>query len=130
MKKVLIFAALVSVMCASIFAEKLTVSAVEGKVTVLSGNEWVTVSEGMVLDTDTSINTALNSSVSFDNGVTIKPMKKGKLSELVERSASKTALIMGSSLTKESIKNLASVAKTSSDTGRASEAKEDLDWDE
>ena len=130
MKKVLIFAALVSVMCASIFAEKLTVSAVEGKVTVLSGNEWVTVSEGMVLDTDASINTALNSSVSFDNGVTIKPMKKGKLSELVERSASKTALIMGSSLTKESIKNLASVAKTSSDTGRASEAKEDLDWDE
>ncbi|MCQ2572991.1 MAG: hypothetical protein MJ182_03755 [Treponema sp.] len=130
MKKVLVLAALVSVICGSAFADKVKVSSVEGKVTVLSGNEWVSVSEGMTLDTEDAINTGLNASVVFDNGVSIKPMRKGKISELTTRSSSQATLVLGSSLTKESMKNLAAVAKDSSTSGRASEAKEDLDWDE
>ncbi len=130
MKKVFILALLMTVLSAAVFAEKVTVTAVEGKVTVLSGSEWVAVKEGMVLDLEDSINTGLNSFVAFDNGVSVKPMRKGKLADLAAKAADKSTLVLGSSLTKESIKTLAAVNKASDGAGRASEAKEDLDWDE
>ncbi|MCQ2596717.1 MAG: hypothetical protein MJ181_02625 [Treponema sp.] len=128
MKKSLLVAALVAVVSMSAFAEKLTVSYVEGKVTVLTGDEWISVSEGMVLDTEDSINTGLNAAVAFDNGDSIKPMRKGKICDLVK--ASSGSMVLGSKLTKESMKTLAAANKTADGAGRASEAKEDLDWDE
>lgn len=130
MKKLLFVTALVSLFCTSVFAEKIKVQTVEGKVTFQNGNEWVSVKEGMILDTEDSINVGLNASIKFDNDLFIKPMKKGKIAELVVRSGNRDTIILGSSLTRESIKTLASADKASSAAGRASEAKEDLDWDE
>jgi len=130
MKKVLFVAVLVSVCCASIFAEKIKVETVEGKVTYQNGNEWISVKEGMLLDTEDSVNVGLNASIKFDNGLYIKPMKKGKIAELTARNVDQNSFILGSSLTRDSIKALAVADKKSLTAGRASEAKEDLDWDE
>lgn len=123
----LIFSFLVS---AFAFAEKLQVSYVEGKVSFQSGNEWISVSEGMLLDTADFINVGLNASVAFDNGQSIRPMKKGKIEDLLNKITAKDTMVLGSNLTKDSIMTLAAVYKADSKVGRASEAKEDLDWDE
>lgn len=130
MKKVLFVAALFSLFCVSAFAEKVKVESVEGKVTFQNGNEWVSVKEGMTLDTEDAINVGLNASVKFDNGLFIKPMKKGKIADLATSSVNQNTIVLGSSLTRDSIKTLAAANKVSSTTGRASEAKEDIDWDE
>lgn len=127
MKKAVLLFTVVSLFCVSVFAEKLTVSVCEGKVTFLSGDNWLNVKEGIVLDTENLISTGLNASVVFDNGLSIKPMKKGKIADLIE--AEQFGFILGSNLTKESIKELVAVDRTDK-LGRASEAKEDLDWDE
>ncbi len=129
MKKSIVFIALVTLLCGAAFAEKYRVTSVEGKVTVLSGTEWVSVSEGMLLDSEDTLNTGLNASVAFENGVSIKPMKKGKIGDLVSRATAQSTMVLGSKLTKDSIKTLAAADKAST-TGRASEAKEDLEWDE
>ena len=122
--------------CAGLFvyAQSYTVKDVTGTVTFEdSKGKTVEVKKGMTIDSDSNVSTGLNSSlvVTLDGkDFTVKPMKKGKISELA--SASKSGVKIGSKVTKRDIASAAGksgkgVATASS---RASEAKADVEWEE
>lgn len=137
MKKVAAFL-VIAFSFACLFAENATykVKSVSGNVTYeVSNNKWAPVTSDMELEEGAVINTGLNSTlVVMQNGKTIKikPMKKGKLSELVALSSSKKDIKIGSKVTKEEIAAEATSSKSgvSTASSRASEAKEELDWEE
>ena len=117
-----------------VFADAYVVKSVSGTVTFEdSKGKTVDVKKGMSLDVNASISTGLNSTlvVNLDGqDFTVKPMKKGKISELA--TASRSGVKIGSKVTKRDIalaagKSNKGVATASS---RASEAKADVEWEE
>lgn len=137
-KKLALFAVLAIFMSASIFAAgSFKVKSVTGKVTyeATPGN-WKNVTVGQELSAATVINTSLNSSVILtadDSEVTIKAMQKGTVDSLAASSSGvakgglKKNTLKASSVGDAVSGNSKGTATASS---RASEAKEDVDWDE
>ena len=137
-KKLFFVLALSLVMSASIFAagNSYKVKQVKGKVTyeATPGN-WKSVSVGQELSASTVLNTSLNSSLVLtldDDDITIKAMQKGTVDNLVA-SASGTAKVGAKKGLKSSsvAGEVSGKSKgTATASSRASEAKEDVDWDE
>lgn len=133
-KKSFLIVALAVLMSASIFAAgSYKVKSVTGKVTyeATPGN-WKSVTVGQELSASTVINTSLNSSIilTTDSGdVTIKAMQKGTVDSLTGSNAgvAKSKGLKSSSVQSEVSGKSKGTATASS---RASEAKEDIPWDE
>lgn len=140
MKKVFAFVLVfVSISCLWAAEKKsaYVVQNVSGKVTYeVSNGEWAEVKTGMRLDSEVTVNTALNSTltvVSTNSArMTVKPMKKGKLNELVAANTSRAGVKIGSRVTKEDIAAAALNTSKGVNTAssRASEAKADVEWEE
>lgn|SRR5574344_498740 len=139
-KKWFVFLLVAAVAVAGVFAEKKAqykVKSVTGKVTYeVSNDEWAPVTVGMFLDEGATVSTGLNSTlvVVLDGSTTtIKPMKKGKLGELIALASTKGSVKVGSKVTKSDITDDNEKTTTkgvSTASSRASEAKEDVEWDE
>jgi len=138
MKKVFAFLIVLMVICSASFADKKAGYKVEsfvGKVSYeVSNGEWADIKQGMILDLDANVSTGLNSTltVTLDGKeITIKPMKKGKIGELIAMSTTKSSIKIGSTITQNDI---AAASKTTkavvTASSRASEAKADVEWDE
>lgn len=139
-KKSFLVAVLAIFMSASIFAaasDVYKVKSLTGKVTyeATPGN-WKNVTVGQELSASTVLNTSLNSSVVIllgDQEITIKAMQKGTVDSLagastgLAKSGLKKNSLKASSVGDEVSGNSKGTATASS---RASEAKEDVDWDE
>ena len=133
--------ALVSVLAAFVsfaFAEKkmqYKVQSVVGKVTYqVSATEWASVTKDMELDENAVVSTALNSTLVVENEgkrVTVKPMKKGKMGELIALASTNGSVKIGSTVTKADVAADTTAKKgVATASSRASEAKEDVEWDE
>lgn len=133
MKKTLSMVILSLFITISMFAAGYKVTDVAGKVTyeAAPGN-WKNVTVGQELSTSTVLNTSLNSSVKIEledgNEITIKAMQKGTVESLVGvaakssvKGARKSAVAAGSAKSSKG---------TATASSRASEAKEDVAWDE
>jgi hypothetical protein len=138
-KKIIAFCIIAAVVLAGAFADKKAqykVESVTGKVTYqVSNNDWAEVTSGMALDEGTMVKTGLNSQlVVLMDGikVIIKPMKTGKLGELVALASSKSSVKVGSKVTKAEVSSdaVGTTKATATASSRASEAKEDVEWDE
>lgn len=131
MKKKIILAFLI-LFAGLLFAKDFTIVGVTGKVLYESSpNTWIEVSKGDILDSSSIISVGLNSKavVKDEEGKTysIKPMQKGRIENLIS-SVAKGKL----NVTKGEVANYVTVKSKgiSTASSRASEAKEDLDWDE
>ena len=131
-KSLLIFAALAFI--ATAFAGDYVVKSVKGKVQFESApGEWKDVTVGQTLSSSTNLNTSLNSSIvvtSDGKNFTIKAMQKGDVAALVSNAGSggiKKGAINTKSVAANSDGSTKGVATASS---RASEAKEDVEWEE
>lgn len=118
------------------FADVYSVKSVSGNVTVedKKGRSY-DVTAGMKIESDSRVSTGLNSSlvvVLDGKEYSVKPMKKGSLSELASGSASKTGVKIGSKVTKKDIAVAAarSTKGVATASSRASEAKADVLWEE
>lgn len=122
--------------CFSLFATSYKVESVEGKVIYqLSPTEWKNIENGQELNSSTVIQTNVNSIlvVSVDGlKFTIKSMQKGSIGKLVELATSKKGITKGSYLkSSDVVENLSKTSKSVvTASSRASEAKEDFEWDE
>jgi len=136
--KKIIFAVVFAIVSAVAFAEAgYTVTSVTGKVQYESApGTWKDIAKGDVLSGTSMINTGLNSKLvlSIDNDtITIKPMQKGTIEKLLQTSGvvkrgekGKLNIVKG-----EAAEEVAVTSKgISTASSRASEAKEDLEWDE
>ena len=136
-KKSIVLVVLAFFMSVSMFAAgSYKVVSVTGKVTFEAAPEtWKNVTVGQELSASTVLNTSLNSSVviALDDGkeVTIKAMQKGTIDSLVgvasNKGLKKSGGIKSSSLDDDIEGRSKGTATASS---RASDAKEDLDWDD
>ena len=138
-KKSIVLVVLAFFMSVSMFAAgSYKVVSVTGKVTFEAAPEtWKNVTVGQELSASTVLNTSLNSSVVIakDDGteVTIKAMQKGTIESLSSVAAAgnsgikKGSSLKSSAVAADSKKTSKSVVTASS---RASEAKEDFDWEE
>lgn len=122
----------------ALFAEKkvsFTVTSFTGKVTYeVSNGVWADVKSGMTLENDANVNVGLNSTLTVTSeGVdySIKPMKKGKLSELASANL-KGGVKVGSKITKSDIAeaSLKTTKGAATASSRASEAKADVLWED
>lgn len=134
-KSILVFA-VAAFASLALFAENYTVKSVTGKVQYQDGGAMKAVSVGQVLPDSATVSTSLNSSLVLtraDNStVTIKAMKKNTIAKLVAEGAGGGTLKKGSGVTKS---NVAGASKggdkgVATASSRASEAKEDVEWDE
>ena len=134
--KVLVCAAFAMFVASSLFAAGYKVESFTGKVTYESApGKWVAVEAGQELPASTVIQTGVNSTLvlSLDGAkINIKAMQKGTIESLASVASSGTSGIKkGSSLKSSGVaadtKSSKSVVTASS---RASEAKEDYEWDE
>lgn len=121
-----------------IFAESYTVKSVVGIAKIQTGSDkWAELYEGRKVESSDVVTTGLNSILFITDDVSgkdikIKANQKGSVEVLA-----KSALYPAAGIKKAKI-NTASVAGASSTSGkgvatassRASEAKEDIDWDE
>lgn len=136
MKKIIAVLVLAVTMVAGAFAKStFKVLSVTGKVTYeASAGVWEDVTVGMELEEGVNINTGLNSTLIVSNEanakITIKPMKKGLIQELAAANT-KGSVKVGSKVTASDIDTTAGKPKKSVQTAssRASEAKEDYDWE-
>lgn len=136
-KKSIVLVVLAFFMSVSMFAAgSYKVVSVTGKVTFEAAPEtWKNVTVGQELSASTVLNTSLNSSVviALDDGkeITIKAMQKGTIDSLVgvasNKGLKKSGGIKSSSLDDDIEGRSKGTATASS---RASDAKEDLDWDD
>lgn len=137
MKK-FVFGALLFALCGFLFAENFTVKAVTGKVTYeASAGKFSDLTVGKTIAGSTIINTSLNSTVTLtaEDGseVVIKAMSKGPVDSLVAAFAkSSKGLKKNPALAKTDVagESKGGSSGTATASSRASEAKEDLDWDE
>ena len=137
-KKVVVLVSVFALALSCAFAEKKSqykVQSLVGKVTYqVSATEWAPVTDGMELDEGTVVSTGLNSTlvVLLDGkSTTIKPMKKGKLNELLALASTKGSVKVGSKVTKADVAADTTTKKgISTASSRASEAKDDVEWDE
>ncbi len=135
-KKSIVLVVLAFFMSVSMFAAgSYKVVSVTGKVTFEAAPEtWKNVAVGQELSASTVLNTSLNSSVvvALDDGkeVTIKAMQKGTLDKLVG-AASNKGLSKGGFKTTSVADDVEGTTKgIATASSRASDAKEDLDWDD
>ena len=135
-KKSIVLVVLAFFMSVSMFAAgSYKVVSVTGKVTFEAAPEtWKNVSVGQELSASTVLNTSLNSSVvvALDDGIeiTIKAMQKGSIDSLVGLASNKglkSSKIRTSTIADDVEGTTKGTATASS---RASDAKEDLDWDD
>ena len=90
----------------------------------------------MVIDADSVINTGLNSTLtvllSDGRTVNVKPMKKGKITEIASPSNNQLGVKIGSKITSSDLSDALESSKKAIQTAssRASEAKEDVEWEE
>ena len=137
-KKYVLTAVLAVFTAAFIFAASGTykVQAVVGKVQYEAApGSWKTVTKGQELAPSTVINTGLNSKLVLlmdDKTITIKPMQKGTIEKLALATGNgKGSLSKDTEVTKADVKDDVSATKgVATASSRASEAKEDVDWDE
>ncbi len=134
--KLLVCAAFAMFAVSSMFAAGYKVESFTGKVTYESApGKWVAVEAGQELPASTVIQTSVNSTLvlsSDGSKINIKAMQKGTIESLASVASSGTSGIKkGSSLKSSGVaadtKSSKSVVTASS---RASEAKEDYEWDE
>ena len=135
--KVLVCAAFAMFAVSSLFAAGYKVESFTGKVQVETApGKWVAVEEGQELAASAVVQTGVNSSLvlSLDGAkINIKAMQKGTIESLsAVASAGNGGIKKGSSLKSAGVaagsnKTSKSVVTASS---RASEAKEDFEWDE
>ena len=135
--KVLVCAAFAMFAAASLFAASYKVESFTGKVTYESApGKWVAVEEGQELAASTVIQTGVNSTLVLSaegSKVNIKAMQKGTIESLSSvASTGNSGIKKGSSLRSSAV--AADTNKTSKSvvtaSSRASEAKEDFDWEE
>ena len=135
-KKTIVLVVLAFFMSVSMFAAgSYKVVSVTGKVTFEAAPEtWKNVAVGQELSASTVLNTSLNSSVviALDDGkeITIKAMQKGTVDSLVGVASNKglkSSKLKSSTIADEVEGTTKGTATASS---RASDAKEDLDWDD
>ena len=135
-KKSIVLVVLAFFMSVSMFAAgSYKVVSVTGKVTFEAAPEtWKNVAVGQELSASTVLNTSLNSSVviALDDGneITIKAMQKGTVDSLVGVASNKglkSSKLKSSTIADEVEGTTKGTATASS---RASDAKEDLDWDD
>ncbi|WP_407397524.1 hypothetical protein [Treponema sp.] len=118
------------------FADAYTVKSVDGKVTYEDNKgHSIDVKTGMQIESDWEVSTGLNSALVVTKDgkdFTVKPMKKGKLSDLASSSSVKTGVKIGSKVTKKDIARAAgkTTKGVSTASSRASEAKADVEWEE
>ena len=136
MKKSILLVVLALFMSVSMFAAGgYKVKAITGKVTFeFAPDNWKNVTVGQELSASTVLNTSLNSSVVIvkDDGseITIKAMQKGSVDSLL-KVASSTGLKKGGLKTTSIADEVEGTTKgTATASSRASDAKEDLDWDD
>ena len=113
----------------NVFAIGYSVLNVEGTVTYQDGNSWKPLEVGQELDKETIINVGLNSTAKIAYGrfiINIKPMKKGTVEKLTS-DVLESHKITKSNVAPASVKSKKAVITAAS---RASDAMEDLDWDE
>lgn len=130
----IVFAALFST---SLFAANAyVVESVTGKVTFEAApGSWKNVEIGQELTDSTVVNTGLNSSLVVSlNGtkVTIKAMQKGALDGLASAAGTTKGLKKGPAVAKDTTADASNGSQKGVVTAssRASEAKEDINWDE
>lgn len=136
MKKSILLVVLALFMSVSMFAAgAYKVKAITGKVTFEAApDNWKNVTVGQELSASTVLNTSLNSSVVIvkDDGseVTIKAMQKGTVDSLLGVASSKGLKKSGLNTTTvaDDVEGTSKGIATAS--SRASDAKEDLDWDD
>jgi len=135
--KVLICAAFAMFAVSALFAAGYKVESFTGKVTYESApGKWTAVEAGQELAASTVIQTGVNSSLSLSSEgskISIKAMQKGTIESLTSvASSGSTGIKKGSSLKNSAV--AADSSKTSKSvvtaSSRASEAKEDYEWDE
>ena len=134
-KKSILLVVLAFFMSVSMFAAgSYKVISVTGKVTFEAAPEtWKNVAVGQELSASTVLNTSLNSSVVIakEDGseITIKAMQKGTIDSLVGVASSKGKKVV---IKTSSIADDVEVTSkgTATASSRASDAKEDLDWDD
>ena len=134
--KVLICAAFAMFAVSSLFAAGYKVESFTGKVTYeVSPGKWIAVEAGQELPASTVIQTGVNSSLvlSLDGAkINIKAMQKGTIENLTAVASTGTGIKKGSSLKSSAV--AADTTKTSKSvvtaSSRASEAKEDYEWEE
>ena len=139
MKKWGLFLLLVAMAVSSAFAAGLgsyKVESITGKVQYEAApGTWKSISVGQELSASTVVNTSLNSSLVINvNGksVTIKAMQKGTVESLTAvATTGSVGIKKGASLSNSANDKLEASAKSvQTASSRASEAKEDIDWDE
>lgn len=134
--KVLICAAFAMFVASSLFAAGYKVESFTGKVTYESApGKWVAVEAGQELPASTVIQTGVNSTLvlSLDGAkINIKAMQKGTIENLTALASTGNGIKKGSSLKSSAV--AADTTKTSKSvvtaSSRASEAKEDYNWEE
>jgi hypothetical protein len=140
MNKKYLLTALLSVMAAAmIFAagNSYKVQSVVGKVQYEAApGTWKTVTKGQELAPSAVVNTGLNSKLVLvlgDKTITIKPMQKGTIEKLALASdGGKKGITKGEEVAKSDVKDedTKTTKGVATAASRASEAKEDVDWDE
>ena len=135
--KISVCAAFAMFIASSLFAAGYKVESFTGKVTYESApGKWTAVTEGHELSASTVIQTGINSTLVLsmnDAKINIKAMQKGTIESLSSVAAAgnsgikKGSSIKSSAVAADSKKTSKSVVTASS---RASEAKEDFDWEE
>lgn len=132
MKKNFLIALLVSLMGGAIFAEDFVVTKIVGNVNYeVSSGVWKTISIGDTITDQTVVDVGINSLLSLADtegtDFTVRAMKKGRLETLLAKG---TGLKKASTAAASSVRSGGLSSAVSTASSRASEAKEDLNWDE
>lgn len=137
MKKTFLMIVFAAIFATSAFAANTyVVESVTGKVTYEAApGSWKNVTVGQELSDSVVVNTGLNSTLVVDsNGtkITIKAMQKGALDGLLAAAGGVKGLKKGPAVAKDNTADASNGSQKGVVTAssRASEAKEDIDWDE
>ena len=135
-KKGLLFVVFAVFTAFAVFAapDSFKVESITGKVQYeATPGTWKDVKVGQELSSSTVVNTSLNSSMVIASGktkTTIKAMQKGTVASLTQVASS--GIKKGANVAKSAVGDIAKGAEkgVATASSRASEAKEDIDWDE
>ncbi|MDR2160133.1 MAG: hypothetical protein LBP23_08735 [Treponema sp.] len=115
-------------------ADRYTVQSVAGKVErEVSPGKWEAVTAGTSLTGATVINTGINSTLvikSGDRSVTVPAMKKGTVETLAASGGGAGIKISGKVSSSDAAVSARGTINTSTASTRASDAAEDLEWEE
>ena len=137
LKSLVLAAAVLFTASAMFAAESYTVKSVTGKVQYEAApGSWKNVTAGQKISSSTVVNTSLNSTLVVADGkssITIKAMQKGTIESLsLAAKSGSNGIKKGTGLAKSSVSDevTGSSKGVATASSRASEAKEDIDWDE